>query len=227
MRNILIVAAHPDDEVLGCGATITRHAEAGDSVCALILGEGVTSRKGLPAARHKTALKSLQNAARTSAARLGIKRLIFKNFPDNRFDTIARLELIQSIEDVVSDWKPEIVYTHGSYDLNIDHQVCAEAVKTATRPLPGSRVREVYSFEVPSATEWRFDPTAAFHPDTFVDVSKTLERKLQALAAYEPEMRRFPHPRSAEYVRALATVRGGQSGLRAAEAFRTVRRLIP
>lgn len=226
MKRVLVVAAHPDDEVLGCGATMARHAAAGDAVCVLILGEGVTSRKGMPAPRRKAALKSLQAAAKEAASRLGVKRLVFKGFPDNRFDTVARLDIVHAIEAVVADWKPEIVYTHGAYDLNVDHQVCAEAVKTATRPLPGSRVREVYSFEVPSSTEWRFDPAAAFHPDLFIDVSATLERKLHALAAYEPEMRSFPHPRSPEYVKALALVRGGQSGLAAAEAFRTVRRLI-
>lgn len=226
MKRILVVAAHPDDEVLGCGATMARHADAGDAVCALILGEGVASRKGLPAARKKADLRALHAAAKKSAALLGVTKLILGSFPDNRLDTVSRLDVVQAVEKVVADWKPSIVYTHGAYDLNIDHQVCAEAVKTATRPLPGSPVREVYSFEVPSATEWRFEPAAAFHPDTFVDVAKTLERKLAALAAYQPEMRRFPHPRSPDYVRALAVVRGGHSGLAAAEAFRTVRRLI-
>lgn len=205
---------------------MARHAAAGDAVCALILGEGVTSRKDLSSARKKAALRELHAAANKSASRLGVKKLILDSFPDNRFDTVARLDLVQAVEKAVADWKPEIVYTHGAYDLNVDHQACAEAVRTATRPLPGSTVREVYSFEVPSATEWRFDPSAAFHPDTFVDVSATLERKLAALAAYAPEMRAFPHPRSAEYVRALALVRGGQSGLPAAEAFGTVRRLL-
>lgn len=226
MTRVLVVAAHPDDEVLGAGATAAKHADAGDEVWSLVLGEGVTSRAGLAASKKRAALKSLRAAAREANKRLGVKRLILREFADNRFDTVARLDLVHAVEAVVAEFKPSVIYTHGAYDLNVDHQCVAEAVKTATRPLPGSKVAEVYSFEIASSTEWRFEPSAAFHPDTFVDVSATLDRKLRALAAYEPEMRRFPHPRSAEYIRALAQVRGGQSGLPAAEAFKTVRRLV-
>jgi LmbE family N-acetylglucosaminyl deacetylase len=225
-RKVLVVAAHPDDEILGCGAAMARHAREGARVWTLILGEGVTSRRGLSAAGRRKALKELHATATKANRAVGAERVILSKFPDNRFDSVARLELAQAIEAVAAELKPELVYTHGAYDLNVDHQETCEAAKAAFRPLPGSTVAELRLFEVPSATEWRFDAARAFHPDTFVDVSATLESKLAALRAYAAEMRPFPHPRSPEYVRALAAVRGGQSGLKAAEAFVTVRRVV-
>lgn len=224
-RKVLVVAAHPDDEILGCGGAMARHARAGARVWSLILGEGVTSRRGLSAAARRRALKDLHAVATKANRIVGVERVLLSKFPDNRFDSIARLELVHAIEAAAEALQPDLVYTHGPADLNVDHQETCEAVKTAFRPLPGASVREIRLFEVPSATEWRFDAGRAFHPDTFVDVAATLDLKVKALAAYGAEMRPFPHPRSETYVRALAQVRGGQSGLRAAEAFVTARRL--
>lgn len=225
-RRVLVVAAHPDDEVLGCGAAMARHAQEGAAVRVLILGEGVTSRRGLPAAQRAKALKELHAVAKKANALLGVEKVALASFPDNRFDSVALLDLVHAVEAEATAFKPELVYTHGSYDLNVDHQRTCEAVKAAFRPLPGSPTKEVRLFEVPSATEWRFDDARSFQPDLFVGVEKTLELKLKALGVYAAEMRPFPHPRSPEYVRALATVRGGQSGLPAAEAFRVARRTI-
>ncbi len=220
---ILVVAAHPDDELLGCGATVARRAAEGARVWSLILGEGVTSRQGLSAARKKAELKKLRSDAQRANKIAGVEKLILRDFPDNQFDSMPRLKLVQAVEAVVAQFKPDTVYTHSGGDLNIDHQLALEAVKTACRPLPGSSVRSVLSFEIPSATEWRFDAAAGFSPNAFVDVSNFLERKIAALSAYGGEMRSFPHPRSEKYIRALAYVRGGQSGLAAAEAFSVVR----
>lgn len=225
-RRVLVVAAHPDDEILGCGATMARHASEGALVWSLILGEGVTSRRGMSAAARRRALRELHATAENANRAVGAERVILSKFPDNRFDAVARLELVQAVEETAERFKPDLVYTHGAYDLNVDHQETCEAVKTAFRPLPGTPVREIRLFEVPSATEWRFDAGNAFHPDTFVDVAATLAKKLQALKVYEAEMRAFPHPRSHTYVRALAAVRGGQAGLEAAEAFVTARRVV-
>lgn len=222
---ILIVAAHPDDEVLGCGATMARRSSAGDTVWTLILGEGITSRRGLSRAEKARGLKKLTADSRRAVEILGVSRHIMKSFPDNGFDSIARLGLIHAVEEVVAELKPSVVYTHSPADLNVDHQLTCEAVKTACRPLPGSPVKEILAFEIPSSTEWRFDAGRAFHPDVFTEVDAQLELKIRALQAYAGETRDFPHPRSGEYIRALAKVRGGQAGLKAAEAFSLIRRI--
>ncbi|MBI3553512.1 MAG: PIG-L family deacetylase [Elusimicrobia bacterium] len=220
---ILVVAAHPDDELLGCGATVARQSARGSTIWSLVLGEGITSRKGLGSPQKARALKKLQDDSRKANAVVGVKKLVLKDFADNKFDSVPRLELVHAIEEVVCAFKPDTVYTHSSTDLNIDHQIVCEAVKTACRPLPGSPVRHILSFEIPSATEWRFDSAKGFSPNVFVDVSRFLDKKLKALAAYKGEMRPFPHPRSEKYIRALAAVRGGQAGLPAAEAFSLIR----
>jgi LmbE family N-acetylglucosaminyl deacetylase len=226
-RKILVVAAHPDDEILGCGATVARHAKAGDTVWSLILGEGVTSRKGQTSAGEAAALKALREHAAKANKILGVKKLIFREFPDNAFDSVALLEIAQAIEAVLAQLKPDTVYTHSSADLNIDHRRTADAVRAATRPQPGSTVRRVLAFETASATEWRFDAPAAFRPNLFVDVAKTFPTKLKALACYRGEMRPFPHPRSLRWLKALSEVRGGQAGFKAAEAFELVRETLP
>ncbi len=222
---ILVVAAHPDDEVLGCGASIARRRAQGDTVWILILGEGITSRRGLSRTEKSRLLKKLGADSRRAAEILGASRHILKSFPDNGFDSIPRLSLIHAVEEVVAEFKPSTVYTHSPADLNVDHQLTCEAVKTACRPLPGAPVREILAFEIPSSTEWRFDAGRAFHPDVFTEVSGQLDLKVRALRAYAGETRDFPHPRSEEYIRALAKVRGGQAGLRAAEAFSLIRRV--
>lgn len=226
-RRVLVAAAHPDDEILGCGATMARHAAQGDEVWSLVLGEGITSRSGLAKSRVSKELERLREAATRANDAVGVSRLILKQFPDNRFDSVPRLELVQAIESVMSELEPEVVYTHSPVDLNVDHQAVSESVRTACRPLPGSRVRDVYFFEVASATEWRFSPTESFEPNVFVDVGAHLESKLAALRAYEGEMRPFPHARSLEAVEARARLRGAQSGFAAAEAFVLARRIEP
>lgn len=225
-QRVLVVAAHPDDEILGCGATAARHAAEGDEVWLLILGEGITSRPGLSAAQTQDELSRLRSCAETAAAVIGAKRLILRRFPDNKFDTVARLDIIQAVEAIVAELKPQVVYTHFAEDLNIDHQIVSEAVRTALRPLPGSSVRRVLSFEVPSATEWRFN-AAGFCPNVYRDAAGFLDAKLKALEAYAGEMRPFPHPRSRESIRALARLRGTEAGLAQAEAFRLIREIRP
>lgn len=219
IRRVLVVAAHPDDEILGCGAAAARHAKEGARVRFLVLGEGVTSRRGLSKKEQADALKELHAVATKAGAAVGAERTVLSRFPDNRFDAVPLLEIVHAIEAEAETFRPELVYTHGAWDLNVDHQRTCEAVKAAFRPLPGAAVREVRHFEVPSATEWRFDPARPFRPNLFVDVSGALEAKIRALKVYGAEMRPFPHPRSLEYVRELAALRGAQCGAKAAEAF--------
>lgn len=217
--NVLVVAAHPDDELLGVGGTLARHARAGDAVHVLICGEGATSRD----ADARTEVEALQAAARAAAATVGARPPVLLGLPDNRLDTLARLDVIKAIDDVVREVVPEIVYTHHAADLNVDHRIVHEAVCVATRPLPGCGVRAVYCFETVSSTEWGM---STFRPVRFVDVSATLEVKLAALRCYPMEMREFPHARSLPAVEALARWRGATAGVAAAEAFEVQRELL-
>lgn len=226
MTTVLIVAAHPDDEVLGCGGTAARHVAAGDRVEILILGEGATSRFAAGAGAARPEVEHLYEAARSSAVTIGAEAPRFGDFPDNRLDTIPTLDLVKCIESIVAEVAPTCVYTHHGGDLNIDHRLVCNAVITGCRPLPGSTVDSVFCFETPSSTEWADPREADFRPNHFVDVSQFMEKKINALRAYDVEMRDFPHPRSYDAVRTLARWRGASVGLEAAEAFMTIRRIV-
>jgi LmbE family N-acetylglucosaminyl deacetylase len=222
--NILVVAAHPDDEVLGCGGTIARRAADGDDVYISIFGEGITSRYTDRADAEQELLTALHGDSRRVADQLGARDLFMYNLPDNRFDTVPLLDVVKIIEELVDRLKPEVIYTHHAGDLNIDHVVLNRAVMTATRPVGGSPVRSIYCFEVASSTEWAFGQYGgAFRPNVYVDIAGTLERKITAMEAYESEARPFPHPRSPEALRAIAQRWGSQVGLQAAEVFELVR----
>jgi len=220
-NNVLVVAAHPDDEVLGCGGTIARHVDNGDKVFVLFLSDGVTSRANK--SDEKAKLMRIKSGINASVC-LGAEPPQYLNFLDNKMDTVPFLDVVQSVERVVSEINPTIVYTHHMGDLNIDHQITHKAVMTAVRPQPNCPVREIYSFEVLSSTEWSTpSPESFFIPNRFVDISSTLDRKLLALKAYDNEMRKFPHSRSVESVSILARHRGSTMGMSAAEAFKVER----
>lgn len=224
---VLVVAAHPDDEVLGCGATVARLADAGGEVTLAILGEGITSRYADRGEAEPALLEQLGGDARRAAEILGASDCVLHDLPDNRFDSVPMLDVVKVVESLVARVQPQTIFTHHSGDLNVDHGVVHRAVLTATRPVAGSAVRRVLAFEIPSSTEWafgRFEP--AFRPNVFVDVSATLHRKLAAMRAYETEARPFPHPRSDEALEALARHRGSSVGVRAAEAFELIRTLV-
>jgi len=219
--NILVVAAHPDDEVLGCGGAVARHAAQGDVVHVLILAEGATSRQSeRDTEAAGDTLEHLRQCTRKAAGILGVQPPHFAGLPDNRLDGMELLDIIKPIEAMIEEVKPQVVYTHHSGDLNIDHKLAYQAVLTAARPLPGADIRAVYTFETVSSTEWSGgDGRDQFQPVRFIDITNTLEAKLQALHAYEVEMRPFPHARSIENVTSLARTRGASVGLNAAEAF--------
>jgi len=222
-KRIAAIFAHPDDEVLGCGAVMARHALAGDEVRILILATGLASRGGVP---DKAAFERLRADARGAADAVGAGDVVFCDFPDNAMDSVPLLSVIQRIEVFLEAFPAERIYTHHAGDLNIDHRVTHQAVLTACRPLPGAVTREILACEVNSSTEW--SPPGSFQPflpTEFVDVTATLDHKVSALACYKGELRDWPHPRSLEGVRALARWRGAQSGFDAAEAFVTVRRV--
>jgi N-acetylglucosamine malate deacetylase 1 len=225
MTDILVVAAHPDDEVLGCGGTIARHVAHGDRVRVVIVAEGITSRG--ERAANGAALEALHAAARQVHRQLGVHELCLEGLPDNRLDGLERLDIVQRIESHVVQWRPRTVYTHHVGDVNVDHQVVHHAVVTACRPQPGHSVETLLFFETPSSTEWQTPGSgAAFEPDWFVDVHETLARKIEALRGYASEMREWPHSRSYAAVEHLARWRGACAGLEAAEAFVLGRRIV-
>jgi len=221
---IVVIAAHPDDEVLGCGGTIARLTGEGHDVYVGILGEGVTSRYDKREQADQEILKELQNRSRQVSKLLGAKELFLFDLPDNRFDTVTLLDIIKIIENLIERLQPQIVYTHHGGDLNIDHVITHRAVLTATRPVENCSVQTLYTFEVPSSTEWAFGQfQPAFQPNVFMDISTTLETKIQAMQIYESEIRHFPHPRSSQVLRAIAERCGSGVGLPAAEAFQLAR----
>lgn len=226
--NVLVVAAHPDDEVLGCGGTMARLAQEGHNVYIAVLGEGVTSRYSLAGEADQALMARLHAQCHEAARLLGAKQVFMHNLPDNRFDTIPLLEVVKMVEGLVERLKPEVIYTQHGGDLNIDHSITYRAALTATRPICGGLVKELYAFEVPSATEWAFQQFApSFQPNVFVDISGTLEDKIRAIEIYEGEVRPFPHPRSPEALLSIARRWGSMAGLHAAEAFQLVRSIRP
>jgi N-acetylglucosamine malate deacetylase 1 len=225
MKSILILAAHPDDEVLGCGGTIAKLADEGAAVHVAFLADGVYSRAGV-AGTQINELTARRAAAHKACNILGVKAVHFGEFPDNRMDTIALLDIVRSVEGLIDQYRPDTVFTHHAGDVNIDHRRTHEAVVVACRPQGTSPVRTLLCFEVPSSTEWQIPGSApVFAPNWFVDISATLERKLAALDFYDAELRAWPHPRSRQGVGYLARWRGATVGVDAAEAFALGRQL--
>jgi N-acetylglucosamine malate deacetylase 1 len=222
-ETILTIVAHPDDEVLGAGGTLARHAARGDQVHLLFLANGTGARGA-----DQRAVERRAQAARSAASALGVSEPNFLQFPDNKLDHIDLLDIIHAIEPVLKKVTPDTIYTHHFGDLNIDHVLCHRAVLTACRPMSHSSVRRIYGMEIPSSTEWSTPNTAnAFLPTRFVDISATAGAKRRALEAYAEEMRPFPHPRSLEAIDSLAAWRGASAGLEAAEAFTVIREIDP
>lgn len=223
-KTILVVAAHPDDEIIGCGGSIARLVKEGNTAYTLILGEGVTSRgKKLDKAGKIDRRNALKKEAVYANKRAGVKKVFFGDFPDNRFDSLPLLELVKVVEEIKSKLNPGIIFTHCRGDLNVDHALTYKAVLTAARPLKKESIREIYSFEVLSSTEWNYP--VRFLPNVFFDISGTIDDKLSAAACYKSEMREYPHPRSLKGIRLNAECRGMKCGMEYAEAFELVRRL--
>ena len=222
--NVLVISAHPDDEVLGCGGTIARLAREGERVYLAVLGEGITSRYEDRKEADPSLVDGIRHRCKEAAKTLGAEDLFLFGLSDNRFDTIPLLDIVKKIEKLIGNLSPTIIYTHHEGDLNIDHSITYRAVLTATRPIQGNGVRDIYTFEVPSSTDWTFHQSGqSFQPNVFMDITETLETKIQALSVYETEMRAFPHPRSAKAIQANARRWGSGVGCEAAEAFELIR----
>lgn len=217
-KKILVVVAHPDDEVLGVGGTLCAHRDRGDSISILILANGEDSRGPVSDPEKRF------DQARGVAEKLKAK-LFLENFPDNKFDTVSLLSLAQVIEKVAAEVGPDVVYTHHIDDLNIDHRLVCQAVLTACRPQPGFSVSEILSFEILSCTEWQIKDHRIFKPNYYIDISKHIEEKKSLMSFYADELRDYPHPRSLIGIEVLAKYRGLEVGLGAAEAFYIIRKI--
>jgi N-acetylglucosamine malate deacetylase 1 len=224
---ILIVAAHPDDEVLGCGASMAKWSNLGHDVNVLIMAEGATSRDNKRNRKKRAKeLSILSESAKQSAMILGINSIQLLNYPDNRMDSVDFLEVVKSVENQIEIFKPNLVLTHHAGDLNIDHRIIHQAVITACRPIKGHSVKRILSFEVPSATDWQSPNYGRpFVPNWFEDINDTLSLKLKALDLYKSEMQEWPNARSIKALEYLARWRGSTVGCEAAEAFMLIREI--
>lgn len=223
-KKILIVAAHPDDEVLGCFGTVARFIKQGYEAYTLILGEGKTSRdEKRVIEKNKNEIAILNNEIKKANGIIGIKKVYVESFPDNRFDSVDLLDIIKVISKVKEKIKPDIIFTHYEHDLNIDHQITYKAVITATRPMQNESVKEIYSFEILSSTEWNYP--LSFSPDTYFDIEDTIGLKIQAMKAYKSELCSYPHPRSLEGINLNAKYQGMRVGQNYVEAFKVIRNI--
>jgi len=220
MRSVLVVSAHLDDEVLGPGGTLCRHAREGDQVVAFVACCGTNLR-------YEPAKEAELRATSDSVAEiLGFKEVRLGELPDQGLDTLTLVDVITPLEKLLEDVRPEILYSHDASDINRDHRVLFEALAVAARPYSAPYVRRFATFETPSSTEWgRSAGLPSFEPTLFVDVASTLSEKLKAFALYKTEVRPWPHPRSLEALRARARYWGSVVGFEAAEAFRVIREI--
>lgn len=222
---VLVIAAHADDEVLGCGGTLAMLSERGVPLDVIFLADGEASRQGVTEQNHI----SRRTAARNAKDVLGIRSIDFLDFPDNRLDTVPRLDIIQEVERRMKDLGTRHIFSHTRWDVNIDHQIAHEVAVTAARPFKSDSadILSLSFFEVLSSSEWRPQLYGGqFSPTAFVCIEKWLEKKMDALRCYEMEMRASPHPRSETIVKAQSILRGSQAGVAAAEAFEIGRTIL-
>ena len=231
-KKVVVVAAHPDDEVLGCGGTLARLAAEGVEVHVAFLADGIGSRYGTtqrPDASHMSREQEERRAAaRQAAAVLGVSSVTFENFPDNQMDTVPLLSIVQSIESVIERLQPDTVFTHHAGDVNVDHRRIHEAITAACRPQPDNCVRNILCFEVPSSTEWQLPHSGpTFWPNLYIGLSEAdYQKKRAALECYVAELRPSPHPRSWSAIETKLHCRGAECGLSVSEAFMALRLIV-
>lgn len=215
---VLVVSAHPDDEILGVGGTIRRHVLAGDEVHVFLMCGGVTVRY------QEDDQPELEDQVFQAGDILGVTEVLFGKLPDQALDSLPIVDVISTVEEHLQSVRPDVVYTHFGGDVNRDHRLVFEAVQVATRPYAAPFLREVMVFETPSSTEWGHPAVqGGFLPQVFVDISTTLDDKIAAFCCYEKEVRPAPHPRSPWALEARARAWGSVAGLMAAEPFHVVR----
>ncbi|MDA2068159.1 PIG-L deacetylase family protein [Bacillus cereus] len=213
---VLVIAAHPDDELLGCGGTVALYRKKGIPVTSVIVCEGVSLRYG----NEDIDMNFCTEAA---AKELGVTDLRFLNFPDQKLDLYNLVDIIQPLEEIIKSVKPTIIYCQYGGDINLDHEMLFKATLVAVRPIE-KYIKSIFTFDTASSTEWAYPRT--FIPDTWIDITSTLDVKLKAMACYKTEVREYPHPRSLEALQNRAYAWGNQVCLPAAEVFMTVRNVL-
>ena len=226
-QKILVVAAHPDDEVLGCGGTIARATSMGAKVAVQFLGEGISARFPFgqydnPEFHNQTNIRII--GAKRALGVLGITDYEFGTRLCGQFDKYPLISVVKDIERKLEKYSPDILLTHNPSEVNIDHRLTYEAVEVACRPTHDFIPEEIYTFEIPCSGSWTFEST--FKPSVYVDVSEYWDKKLEAWSCYEGEARPYPFPRSVEGLKTIAQYRGLMSNLKMAEAFRLVRKIV-
>ena len=209
----LIVAAHPDDEILGCGGTILKFKKT-HNIKIIFMTNGVSAR-----GKNKKEIILRRRACINLHKYLKLEKPIFFNFPDNKMDSVPLLKIVKKLEKIIDKEQPEIIFTHYSECLNIDHKITSQAVMTACRPLKDCSVKKILSFEIPSSTEWALFKGKNFQPNYFIDISNHLGKKLEMIKFYKDELRPYPHSRSIKAIKSFASFRGVSVGVNYAEAF--------
>jgi LmbE family N-acetylglucosaminyl deacetylase len=215
---VVVIGAHPDDEILGAGGTLARHVIGGDEVHALVVADGASSRAS------DELMHTLEKDAARAAEMIGFSSVELRSLPDQRLDTVPFIELTQLIESVLDHLRPHVVYTHFPGDVNADHGLVARATWTACRPYSRPQLRRFAVFETPSSTEWAWPMNDSdLQPNLFVDITETLDVKVAAMECYQSELRDYPHPRSSRALRERAAYWGSHVGRLAVEPFRILR----
>ena len=217
-KKVLVVAAHPDDEIIGCGGTLLKHIFNKDEVCVVFAADGESSRTNN---LKKILIRKKQ--AEIVKKKSKIKKTFFLNYPDNQMDTCKILDVSKSIYKVIQEVRPDIIYTHHYNDLNIDHRITFEAVMVACRPVKNKKIHEIYCFEILSSSEWSGRNSLSFRPNVYVDISKFFKKKIELMKLYKNEIRPSPHPRSLESIKFKSRSRGSEVHSKYAEAFELIR----
>ena len=221
-KTVLITVAHTDDEALGMGGTIAKHIADGDTVTAIAMTDGISSRPSTKLGQINERIIAAEKCSKI----LGFSWLFFSDFPDNAMDSIPLIDVVKTLERAKEMVNPDLVYTHSCSDLNIDHRIVTQAALTAFRPEPQSQCKEIRAFEVPSATDFSHKSIAGtFQPNLWIDITRTWIKKINAIQEYASEIKSFPHSRSLEGVESLVKYRGCQVGVERAEAFEILRRI--
>lgn len=220
-QNVLVVAPHPDDEVLGCGGVMARHAAAGDEVHVAVV------TRGHPDVFSPESVDRVRSEAKEAHSILGVRSVRYLEFPAPRLDTIPRHQVADAIAGMIRELSPEIMYVPHHGDMHFEHGLTYEACLVAARPGRQSIVRRILAYETPSETDWSPPLSGtAFQPTVYVDIAAHLDTKLRAMTCFKSQVQPSPHPRSINNLEAVARCRGAAAGLHAAEAFMLVREVV-
>tara|TARA_X000000950_G_C13726412_1_gene582422 strand:- start:53 stop:736 length:684 start_codon:yes stop_codon:yes gene_type:complete len=224
MNKILVICAHPDDEVLGCGGTLLKHKNNKDQINILFVFEGSSARyKNIKNLGVNNDMNKREKSAIQVSKKLKAKSIKFLNYQNLITNADTKLKITKQIFSEIKKINPQIIYTHSSKDLNIDHRLCLESVLIATRPDKELSLKKLLCFEIPSSTEWSHNIFGNFSPNYFVNIEKFMKDKLELLKLYNYELKQFPYPRSNENIIAQSKLAGSLCGCKHAERFEVIK----